>query len=110
MPLHTVGVSQKESRPRVFNSMKTRPSFACIELDSTCPEARLPHDKLKKCISLITDFSRRKKVTLRELHSLLGLLNFACSVVVPGRAFHHNRLLYYMAGSANGQDKANPMF
>ena len=29
----------------------------------------------------------RKKVTLREIQSLNGLLNFACSVVVPGRAF-----------------------
>ena len=62
-------------------------SFAGIELDSNCMEARLPQDKLEKCISLIIDFSRRKKVTLRELQSLLGLLNFACSVVVPGRAF-----------------------
>ena len=30
---------------------------------------------------------RRKKVTLQELQSLLGLLNFACAVVKPGRAF-----------------------
>lgn len=29
----------------------------------------------------------RKKVTLRDLQSLIGLLSFACSVVLPGRAF-----------------------
>lgn len=28
-----------------------------------------------------------KKVTLRQLQSLLGKLNFACRAVVPGRAF-----------------------
>ena len=50
------------------------------------PEARLPVDRLQKCLLLCT-FYKRRKVTLRELHSLLGLLNFTCSVIVPGRAF-----------------------
>ena len=44
-------------------------------------------DKLDKCRSLISEFLRRKKVTLKEVQSLTGLLNFACSVVRPGRAF-----------------------
>lgn len=30
---------------------------------------------------------KKKKATLRELQSLTGVLNFACSVVVPGRSF-----------------------
>ena len=50
-------------------------------------EARLPADKIEKCTLLISSFLRRKKVTLQEIQSLTGLLNFACSVVVPGRAF-----------------------
>lgn len=62
-------------------------SFAGIELDSLSMEARLPHDKIHKCTTLISQFLRRKKVTLKELQSLLGLLNFACVVVTPGRAF-----------------------
>lgn len=62
-------------------------SFAGIELDSIKFEARLPHDKIVKCVDFITDFLHRKKVTLKELQSLIGLLNFACSVVAPGRAF-----------------------
>lgn len=62
-------------------------SFAGIELDSIQMEARLPEDKVKKCTSLISQFLQRKKVTLRELQSLLGLLNFACTIVKPGRAF-----------------------
>jgi hypothetical protein len=32
-------------------------------------------------------FLNRKKVTLKDLQSLIGLLNFACFVIVPGRAF-----------------------
>ena len=61
-------------------------SFAGIELDSLSMEARLPRDKIHKCTALISQFLRRKKVTLQELQSLLGLLNFACAVVKPGRA------------------------
>ena len=61
-------------------------SFAGIELDSVSFEARLPLDKIGKCLSLIASFLTRKKVTLKEIQSLMGMLNFACSVVVPGRA------------------------
>ena len=50
-------------------------SFAGIELDSIFLEARLPRDKIEKCISLISDFIHRKKVTLKEVQSLNGLLN-----------------------------------
>ena len=62
-------------------------SFAGIELDFCLMEARLPLDKVDKCIGILSDFLKRKKVTLREVQSLTGLLNFACSVIVPGRAF-----------------------
>ena len=65
----------------------TTMSFAGIELDSIFLEARLPHDKIEKCISLISVFLHRTKVTLKEVQSLNGLLNFACSVIRPGRAF-----------------------
>ena len=62
-------------------------TFAGIELDSLRMEARLPLDKSEKCKAMVSAFLRGKKVTLREIQSLTGLLNFACSVVVPGRAF-----------------------
>jgi len=62
-------------------------SSAGIELDTTKMEARLPCDKLTKCRSPIHDFLHRKKVTLKELQSLIGLLNFTCSVIVPGGTF-----------------------
>ena len=58
-----------------------------IEIDSVRQEARLPLDKLTKCRTLLNYFHRKRSVTLRELQSLIGLLNFCCSVVIPGRAF-----------------------
>ena len=60
-------------------------------------EARLPPDKLVKCCDLIAEFLRHRKVTLREIQSLTGLLNFACTVVVPGCAFLR-RLIEFTIG------------
>ena len=61
--------------------------FAGITLDTVMQEARVPVDKLQKCRMLLRTFYKRRKVTLKELQSLLGLLNFTCSVIIPGRAF-----------------------
>lgn len=50
-------------------------------------EARLPPEKVTRIIE-ITQFSlNRKSCTKRELLSLLGHLNFASRVIVPGRSF-----------------------
>ena len=77
-------------------------SFAGIELDTVHSEARLPRDKIMRFASLLSDYLKRKKVTLRELQSLIGLLNFACSVVLPGRAFLR-RLIDLTIGIARPQ-------
>lgn len=65
----------------------TTMSFAAIEFDCILLEARLPLDKIEKCKSLISHVLSCKKVSLKEVQSLTGLLNFACSVIRPGRAF-----------------------
>lgn len=61
--------------------------FAGIMLDSARLEVRLPEDKLHKCRVLLKALQIRRSVCLRELRSLLGLLNFTCLVVVSSRAF-----------------------
>ena len=61
--------------------------FARRELDTEKMEARLPEEKLGKYVTLIYEFLKRKKVALKEMQSLIGLLNFTCSVVIPGRTF-----------------------
>ena len=62
-------------------------SFARIPLDTIQLEARLPAENILKYKDLISDFLKRKKVTLKEVQSLTGHLNFACCVILPGRAF-----------------------
>ena len=72
-------------------------TFAGIELDCVKHEARLPREKITKCLAIVIEFLSRKKVTLKELQSLIGLLNFACSVIVPGHVFIR-RLIYLTIG------------
>ena len=74
-------------------------TFAGIELDSIRSEARLPRDKITKCVEIINGFLPRKKVQLKELQSLIGLLNFATTVVTPGIAFL--RRLYDLTQGVN---------
>ena len=61
--------------------------FMGIILDSVRMEARLPQDKLIRINQLLDSFKNRRSVRLVELQSLIGTLQFACKVVVPGRTF-----------------------
>ena len=58
--------------------------FMGIVLDSTHMEARLPEDKLARIKQLLDSFSARRSARLVDLQSLIGTLQFACKVVVPG--------------------------
>ena len=62
-------------------------TFLGIELDAIAMEARLPLDNVLKIKNNLSEMRVRRKVTLRELQLLIGLLNFACCVVQPGRTF-----------------------
>ena len=65
----------------------TKLTFLGVELDSELMEVRLPKDKLEKLKTILSSFLHTKKVTLIELQSLIGFLNFAYAVVSPGHAF-----------------------
>ena len=58
-----------------------------IELDSVKMSPRLPSDKLRELVSLIRTWTSKKWCTRKELESLVGKLNHACSVVAPGHTF-----------------------
>ena len=62
-------------------------SFAGIELDCLAFEARLPQEKIQKCLSAIEHALSCEKVTLKELQLLVSLLNFACCAIIPGGVF-----------------------
>ena len=75
-------------------------SFLGIEIDVINSQLRLPLDKLYKCRQLVQQALNRSKLTLRELQSLIGSLNFACRVVAPGRPFLR-RLINLTIGVSN---------
>ncbi len=71
-----------------------------IEVDTVSMQARLPQDKIDKSISMLAAMAKKQKVKLRDLQSLIGTLNFACKVIIPGRAFLH-RLMDLTIGVSN---------
>ena len=62
-------------------------TFVWDEIDTVGKEVRLPDDKVKKCRDEISKMLGQEKATLKEIQSIIGLLNFACAVVLPGRPF-----------------------
>ena len=66
--------------------------FAGIYLDSLDMSASLPEDKVIKFMGYIDQLLSSKTSTLKQVQSLTGMLNFACAVVEPARAF--SRRLY----------------
>ncbi|XP_078332529.1 uncharacterized protein LOC111130663 isoform X2 [Crassostrea virginica] len=58
-----------------------------IILDSNLMQARLPMDKVLRIREMLDSFYVKKSCTKRELLQLLGHLNFASRVIIPGRSF-----------------------
>ena len=61
--------------------------FLGFLFDTVREEIRLPMDKLEKCKATIKQLIGKDKASLKELQVVFGLLNFACTVIIPGRAF-----------------------
>lgn len=71
---------------------KTKGPTTCLEylgitLDTAKFETILPENKIVRITSIISSFIDKKRCTKRELLSLLGHLNFAARVIIPGRSF-----------------------
>jgi len=61
--------------------------FMGIILDTIRMETRLLADKVERIQASLALFQTKKTCTLKELQSLIGTLNFACKVILPGRPF-----------------------
>ena len=71
---------------KTFNPSRVM-TFLGIEIDTQQRQVRLPDEKVHQCVQEIKGLIGCKKVRLRKLQSVIGLLNFACQVILPGRAF-----------------------
>ena len=62
-------------------------SFVGYEIDTVQRTVRLPTEKVEKCKSEISAMLLKDKATLKEIQSIVGLLNFVYAVILPGIAF-----------------------
>ncbi len=65
-------------------------TFLGVELDTLQFQVQLLEEKLGKCCHKIRNIFSLNKVSKLQLESLAGILNFACTVVRPGRPFMSN--------------------
>jgi hypothetical protein len=61
--------------------------FLGIEFNTLKMELRLPSRNISEIKIMLELFMHVRKVTLHQLQTLIGLLNFACQLIAPGRAF-----------------------
>ena len=61
--------------------------FLGITIDTVRQELRLPEEKLDRLKDLTTQWKSQKSCSKRELESLLGVLQHACTVIPADRAF-----------------------
>lgn len=61
--------------------------FLGIEIDSRPMACRLPYDKLHALQEAVRLATRKHKIQLHELQSLIGKLNFACCSMPMGKVF-----------------------
>ena len=89
-----------------FNSNPAKTVVPCttlellgIELDSVTQEARISQTRLDETLNLLRTWQTKASCTKRQLQSLIGKLNFICSVCRPGRTFLRRMIELLSKGS-----------
>ena len=67
-------------------------TFLGIIIDTHRQELRLPKEKLERILVTLAEWERRKSCTRRELESLIGTLQHACTIIRSGRTFLRNAI------------------
>ena len=62
-------------------------TFLGICIDTVACQLSLPEEKVSRLLSLVEEWKDRKKCRLQELHSFVGHLSHAATVIRPGRIF-----------------------
>jgi hypothetical protein len=62
-------------------------TFLGIQIDTVAMNASLSADRLERLHSLLGDWERKSHVTITELKSLEGVLQWCTNVIHPGRSF-----------------------
>ena len=88
--------------PEKLEGPTHRLTFLGIEIDTSSSLARLPQDKLVRIQSELHSWLRKRRATKRQILSLVGLLQHASKVVVPGRTF--TARMYYKAARVKKLD------
>ena len=65
----------------------TKLTLIGLELDSEDMVVRLPQKKVTEIQLLLKTMLNKSRCTLKEMQSLIGILNFACRAIIPGRPF-----------------------
>ena len=73
--------------PEKQEGPSTAITFLGIEIDTIQQVLRLPREKLDRLGELIRACEMKKACTRQELESLVGTLQHACTVIIPGRSF-----------------------
>lgn len=76
-----------------------------LHYDTSSMTVQLPKEKQSKYSDLITKYLQQGYIVKKELHSLIGKLQFSAAVIIPGKAFLSGlRKLYY---ESDGNDSHN---
>jgi hypothetical protein len=76
-----------------------------IEVDAIKKEVRIPDEKMARVKELLREWEAKEKCTLKEMQSLVGVLQHLCRAIKPGRLFVR-RFIDRMYAGKEGNERA----